>query len=540
MKLSETARADGARELARTPRGERTAAVRRLAGLYGCSPSTVWKAAGAGGPKRRREPLRPEYRQWAETAAVIASRSPDPKRPDGVADRRLPLDLAIDAGIQSGELPPEAASMPLGTAHRIVRELGLDERPGRTTGPMRADWPMQALQVDGSTSHYLVVDEALPDGDFVLKAHHRPYGSGGYKNKPVAADRLRLLSVGVWDMCTGCVRARYVVGRGESAPVVLKALCEVLRPTGDPERPLHGVPTDLWSDQGPLFKSRAGRDLVERLDMTLVTGAPYQKTRMGGIERSWRTLWGRFERSLVLPGFVSILLSELNARYDEHERRENRRAARVRVDGRRVSRAVAFTALARRRPEPIREMPENAFETMAQERDRAWVDASGIVRWDGEFEVKGWHSRHVTARRAMDGSGGLVLTDLATGERRQALPYRPRPYGEVRAAPRTPAERAARRVSATGADPYAARRPAASVPLPARSAPPAELENPLDASPPPLAKGEGIRILQQAYGLPIPEAARVQAERLIEEEGLDREGILRLAQDWLALGAASG
>ena len=64
----------------------------------------------------------------------------------------------------------------------------------------------------------------------------------------------------------------------------------------------HGVPDDLWSDQGPLFKSSAARDLLNRLGIRLVTGEPYAKERMGGVERAHRHRWARFEGALFLHG----------------------------------------------------------------------------------------------------------------------------------------------------------------------------------------------------------------------------------------------
>ena len=52
-----------------------------------------------GGKSRRRAPQRPEYRDWTRTAVAIAHRAP----------KQAPLDLAIEAGLESGELPPENA-----------------------------------------------------------------------------------------------------------------------------------------------------------------------------------------------------------------------------------------------------------------------------------------------------------------------------------------------------------------------------------------------------------------------------------------------
>ena len=536
MKLSAAVRAEIAREMAAAPHGTRTALAKRLASIYGVSPSTIYKAADRRGTKRKRDPIREDYREWTRIAVEIANRPLDPKRPKSGIEDPLTLDLAIEAGVESGELPPEALAMPLGTARRIKNELGLRSRRERTHR-MHADYPMQAVQIDGSSSKYLVVDRVLEDGDVLLKLHTQPYRSG-YKNKPLKKDRLRVLAVGLWDMCTGYSRAMYTVGLGESAPIVCDLMCQMLRPTGDPLRPMHGKPDHLWSDQGPVFKAASSRDLLERADIELVVGEPYKKTRMGGVERGWRTLWSRFERSLFTRGSNGILLSEVNERLQEYERRENKRRSRIAVDGKRVSRAVAWTTLTRRRPadNPLHEFPANAMETMAQEKP-AFIDNNGMVRWGGvEYECQKWNSRWAVARRAMDGSGHLVLEDELTGERAVARIYKPRSYGDVRGTPKTPLARLVEESDAKGADPYANPRRPADVPMPARSEPAAPLENPLDASEPALTVEEGMAVFYEHFPFPLSASNHSLVAQTIRDDGLDRQGAIALAQRLTALG----
>ena len=64
------------------------------------------------------------------------------------------------------------------------------------------------------------------------------------------------------------------------------------------------------------------------------------------------------------------------------------------------------------------------------------------------------------------------------------MPYQPRPYGEIRSAPKSALDKLlAEGLDAPGADIYAPTDAApAVVPMPARSAPPAELENPFAAA----------------------------------------------------------
>lgn len=540
--------------LSQTARGSRTCAVARLASLYGVSPATVWRAAEVGGASRRRAPQQPQYRDWTRTAVAIAHRAPKP----------VPLDLAVQAGLESGELPPEAARMPVATAQRIAREeLGL-QRP-KQRSRMRAEYPMQAVQVDGSSSEHLVPVERIQGDDgeegWLLRLHRRPHDASGYKNKPLGPERNRVLVYALWDMCTGSVASRYTVARGESALDAMEFLCWALVAKGDPRAPLHGVPDDLWTDQGPLFKSRAAADLLSRLGINLVTGTPYAKERMGGVERSHRTRWSRFERSLFLGVRTEFSLSEVNARLAEFEARENeRRPSRTKVAGRTVSRTAAWVALTNGRPadNPLRRLPENPIETLAKEARRR-VDISGIVRWGGrEYEVEAAAAARMAGRRVIARRGVaagvdrdvLLIEDLATGERALAHPYRPRAYGEVRSAPATPLERlteadAVARKAADGrpgADLYlhedAATHPGV-LPIRARTAPATHLEDPLDAeSYRDLA--QAMRALAERYPHPLSQANRDAAAAYLERHGLRRQAVDELSNRLHALSAAAG
>ena len=538
--------------LSQTPRGSRTRAVSRLASLYGVSEATVWRAAAVGGKKRKRSPQRPSYRDWTRSAVAIAHRAPRP----------VPLDLAIRAGLESGELPPEAAAMPVATARRIAREeLGL-RRPKRRSR-MRADYPMQAVQIDGSSYEHLVPLRRLEsaDGDdWLLRLHRRPYAASGYKNKPLGPDRHRVLIYALWDMCTGYIVSRYTVARGEDALGAIDFLCWALEDRDDARAPLCGIPDDLWTDHGPLFKSAAAADLLRRLGIALVNGAPYEKERMGGVERSHRTRWSRFERSLFLRAETELSLGDLNSRLAEFEARENaNRPSRTKVAGRTVSRTAAWVALTNGRPtdNPLRRMPENPMRTLTREARRR-VDIAGIVRWQGrEYEVEAaaaprFVGRGVIARHGLAADAdrdALVIEDLATGERALAHPYRPRAYGDIRSAPATPLERlteadvVARRTArdVAGADlfdPRRAKAPSGLLSIPARTSD----ADPLDD---PLRSGcyehldQAMRALVALYPHRLSPANRAAAAAYLERHRLARSAVVELANRLLGLNRAA-
>ena len=519
------------------PQGQKTATAERLAQLYGVSKSTIYQVAKRGGTPRKRAAGRPEYRQWTRLAVALARRS--------VPGQPVPLDLAIRAAIESSVLPAEAAAMPVGTAYRLARDMGLQDKAPRTHR-LHADYPMQAVLIDWSSSQHLLAEH--PEGDdWVLKLHRRPVPASGYKNRPLKPHRQRLGVYALWDLCTGYVVARYAVERGESALGALEFLCWALGQDKDARLVLHGVPDDLWSDLGPLVRSDAAADLLERLDIALVTGEPYSKARMGGVERSHRTRWSRFERALFLRGTETIRLSELNARLAEYSVEENaRRTSRTPVGDRPASRAAAWAARVNARPKnhPLRKLPDNPMETLAREVRRK-VDVNGIVRWDGlEYEVADWHDCWVIARRAADGSGDLTLEDEGTDERRTARRYVPRPYGVVRSAPASALDRLlADTPPAPGADiwkPAEAERPSNVTPMPARSAPAAPLQNPLAGGDCCRDLDEAMRLFTQHYPWALSPGNRALVVEQIEDSGLSREAVTTLAQELSALAHKEG
>ena len=526
--------------------GATAALVRKLAATFGVSTSTIYRVAQRGGKKRKRAPRRPEYREWARTAALIARASPE---------RPLPLDLALDAAIKSGALPPEAAAMPIGTAYRIVRELGFTPR-ARRARRLFADYPMQAVQVDGSGSECLMVERALPDSDFQLKLNTTPLPSGGYKNKPLGPERLRVWCYGLWDMATGYTLSRYAVASGESSLDAMAFLCWALGAEhGDPRVPFHGVPDNLWTDQGPLFKSAASRELLERLGINLEAGAPYNKNRMGGVERSHRARWSRFESSLFTAGRETWTLAALNARLLEYHIRENDlRFSRARVGGRNASRAAAWVALTNARPADnrLRKLPTDPIATMAREA-RRWADGNGVIRWGGvEYELPGdLCNQWVTARRpavARDseagdsGAGAAVVVETAGEARVLAPPLLARPYGQTPPAATPPLERAlAESPPAAAADCYgpgAARPDAGATPLPPRSGPAAPLVNPLDASRH-ASPEEAMQAFLSLYGRPLSAARVAQARAILARHDFSKQAVRDLALDMSHLVAAA-
>ena len=539
-RLSDGDREAIAQAMAEVSRGERTEIRDQLARLYEVHPSTISRAAKLDGTPRKRQPTHPEYREWVPILVAIQYRPWRQKGRIQSLKRPLPLRQAVRIAVASGELPPEAADMPMSTAYRLIDEMELKPATDPTQR-IEADYPMEALLIDYSTSEHLVVDRRDGD-DWILTLHDKPWGPDGYKNKPVKAHRKRLGVYALWDACTGYVIARYTVAKGENALDAMAFLSWALGTEKDSRLVLHGVPDDLWSDQGPLAKSRIAANWFDRLGIALITGEPYKKTRMGGVEQSHRRRWD-FEQTLFYRDRETIRLSELNAHLIEFTVEENDRGrSRTEVGGFNPSRAEAWVALTNGRPadNPLRRLPDNAIATLAREGIRR-VDGSGIISWDGvKYECTGWHGRRVIVRQAVDGSGDLTVEDPRSKERRTVHPYERRPYGSVRQHPKSEFQQlmdqhADRKITADIYGPKEGTTDTNVTPIRARSAPAADLENPLAGGDHCKDLDEAMRLFTETYQRPLRPDHRQMVIELIEESGLSRQAVAELAQEMKAL-----
>ncbi len=508
------------------PWGAKTAVVERAAKAYGCSSSALYRKlnkAGHNGPKRNRRPVRPELRVWTQTLIELAHKSPK---------GTIPMDLCLRAAVAEGMLPPEAKDVSLSTYNRIAREEGYRQTKRRTRR-LHADYPMQAVQFDASTSEHITVVKALGDSDYLLRLWRNPFPASGYKNKPLGPDRLRLVTYGLWDMHSGFRHARYTAALGENGLDAMEYLTAAFLGDDDPRQPFHGLPEDLWSDQGPLVKHAATRDLLGRLGVNPVVGKPYNKERMGGIEGNWGHMWRRFEASLFLlqrgRERVEFSLTRLNAMLCEYLIEMNGKTSR---NGSGLSRKDAWVQGVNRMG-GVRECPPDPLETLATEVRRT-LDQSGIFSWNTvEYIVSKLHSCRIIARRALDGSGRVIVEHPGTHERYEAKPWgRPR-YGEHKGSPKLPAERAKEQ----GADrainealyaPQPQTNGSNVTAFPPRTKEAADLPDPLDASKY-HSLTEAWAKFREIYPWPIDEGNRALIEGQLTAAGLRKDAVRDLA-----------
>lgn len=511
------------------PRKGKTDAINRVSALLGVHPATLRRALRSHGvvqgPSRKRQG-NPLYREWTRVVVGIASKTPPGAPP-------VPLWMALKQAVASGLVPPEAADVPLGTYYRISDELGYGEI--RRTTRIGVDYPNQAWQFDASTSEHFVVLKELDDGDYLIKLSQKPYSE--YKNKPLAAHRLRLCVYSATDMRTGCTVSRYVAAKGENAVDAMDFLLWGMG-RGHGMDVMWGLPDDLWADQGPVVKHASTRNLLEGLGVNVVLGTPGNKERMGQVERSHRTRWG-FERSFYMfvkdKASLELKLSEMNAYLQEFIQEMNQRPARFDVS---LSKSAAWVrGMAGRGG--VKPLPEGAMQALCFDF-RRFVGRDGVFRLENElYEVRESRllGRHVYVHRGLD---GLITVEDMTGEIYEVKKFEPKGYGEFTGVKKAAGERLkeeAQAVSAGSAGglnahifaPKPKSEPSKIRAFQPKTLEPAELDNPLDASCYRTIEA-AMRDFMELSGLyAMGMEQRAQIEAIIKASGMSREKVQELA-----------
>lgn len=403
------------------PHGSKTEILRRWSRVIGLSVQQLHRVLPKSEKRKRKaEPIRKEYWQWAEVVFAIKKRPPE-----GAGE--IITEQAVRIAVQEGKIPEEALQVPVGTFDRIGRQLMMHRRRKRANR-IQAERPNQVHHFDASTSKFFYVAREVGN-DYVLKLH-RP-GQMGYKNKPIPVDRKRPWVYGVTDDHSGYHLALYTVAVGETAADSLLALSMFWEEMGLPE--------ELMADQGMLKKCLASAEFIERLGIRLPQAMPYEKQAHGKIERPWRTHWHRFERQFfALSDWerFEITLEELNRQFRNYLEEYNSMPHRFEKD---ISRRDAWRRV--NLYGGIVKIPRDALQTVARRAKRK-VDAAGILHYEGhDYEVKGLHDAWVYVYEGVF-EDRLVVQDVETGQRYEVQKFRPLAWGEFRAHKKTPHERA--------------------------------------------------------------------------------------------------
>jgi transposase InsO family protein len=405
-------------EIQTAPHGHKTALIKRRAEMYGVSEATIWRGLELKARTRKGVAKRPELRIWAMVVAMIK------KRPPSEAGE-ISTDQAMKIAVRSANAPSELLAVHPATIDRVMRQLGTNKKSIRAVR-FQAKEPNQAHQFDASTSAFLHIARTMPDGNHVLKVH-RP-AAGGYKNKPIPADRLRPIYYAVCDDHSGVRLARLIPGMGENARDSTLALDGFWR--------VLGMPKKILADGGALKKCLGTNEYVHACGIELPPSTPYHSRTRGKIERTFRTMWQRFEKQVYAPDDwekLEFSLSEANAMLDKFLAEENQRRHRFE---RKITRMDAWRRVMLKGG--ITVPPEDAI-LRAHELVKRKVGIDGLVWIENiPYEVAGnLCNAWVYVYRAMF-HDRMVVEDISTGERYEVKNFKPLDENEFKAFKDTP------------------------------------------------------------------------------------------------------
>jgi len=496
--------------------GEKSGLITIWADNLECSVQTLYRHLGI---KRERKG-KPKIDNIIKYARIVAEIK---KKPPGDAGE-LTTDQAVQIALDCKVIPEDMRSVSISTFDRVARDMDLNKRVRRISR-FQAERPNQLHHVDASTSRFFHVARKLPDGDYVLKLNKRI--SRQYKNKPTPIG-LRPWIYGVTDDHSGLHLARYVAAYGESLVDNLDFLGWAYSKNDD--KPFFGIPEHIKGDCGPMMKGDAAKKWLKRLGIANDPSPPYAKGGHGKIERPWRTMWQRFEKpfSVDNPKTYEIALSELNRRFliyinDEYNRRPHRYESDItRLEAwQRINHYGGAVA-----------MPENAIKTAARRYDRT-VGPDGCFSIDNIiYEVDGLHSAKVFVHEGIF-DDKLVVTDQITGQKYEARPFVPLPYGEYRAYKETPhqvAVKAAQDLTLTNTLYQTPKNQGNIAPFPTRIKETRIIKNPLDIDTYPSMAAAMSDFIGISGMVPDPDD-RESLKLLITEHELSRRFVRGLAME---------
>lgn len=225
-------------------------------------------------------------------AAIIHTTGRENKGPIMPVERAL--QIAIDNGvIEEGQITPVRLTA-------ILKERQLSKTHMKAPAPhteMRSLHPNHVHVFDVS----VCIQYYLKDGKMAIM-DERDF----YKNKLEKFTKIkaRLMRYVIADHFSGAFHLKYYNAAGESADNLFDFLKEAWAKKQDEKLPFHGVPFNLLMDSGAANTARATVALLERMDVNVPKGRPYNPRRQGALETMHSVLEEWFESGLrIQPAF---------------------------------------------------------------------------------------------------------------------------------------------------------------------------------------------------------------------------------------------
>jgi hypothetical protein len=301
-----------AQPLRELPAREASALRRELCGAFAISPATLSRwLRQIGIRERTRGEVRHGYATHEEMLAVLAIQWSSYSQDRGLL---MGDEAAMEIAVENGKLRPDVLS--LASYRSWKRARGVNQSAGLDYdgfGQVANDACVELRSL--GPNHVWQADFSLARNWLVSNNKQLVFDETAYKGKDLAIDSLRVIRFGIVDHTSGSMFFRYFLGRGESTPIFLEGLYEAMAEKrlssgeliGD-KMPFGGVPEILQIDRGSFGKTKATKEVVERLGVTLIIS---QSARAKGAIETAMNFWERqFECSFRLQPFNSV--EELN------------------------------------------------------------------------------------------------------------------------------------------------------------------------------------------------------------------------------------
>lgn len=487
--------------------------------------ATIYRSLGIGRKRKKGERKIDGIEKAAKVVAMLKYAAPEHRGNISTRD-------AKENAILNNLIDPSFADTPVATFDRVIRDLGINPQR-RRINRFQAERANEMHHVDASSSDCFYVAAALPDGDYLLRLHK---GHRDYKNKPIPVDGLRPWYYGAVDDNSGVMAARMIAAHGESAGDNIDFLGWAW---GKAEgKDLYGLPDKLKGDLGPMMRSPAFKDFLDRLSVDIDPSGQGNKEAHGKIEVIWSKIWQSFEKPYFMISDwknYTITMSALmkcfyrwTERYNSNRHRFERKVSKKQV-WERISRQGGVVIL-----------PENALKTIVRRWQRT-VDQAGVFSIDGDlYEVKGLHDAKVWVLKGVF-DAKMVVVDKATNKTYEVDDFRPNRLGEFTANAENGYQQTRKEAATLSGvqnllysdqhvEMISQPTPKNVVKMPTRQAAPRVLVNPLNTDTYHTI-AEALADFQGQAGLFLSKENREAVSTLIVENGLSRQFVRDLASE---------
>ena len=289
----------------------------------------------------------------------------------------MPVERALEIAVDNGVI--EAEQISVGGMQRILRERQLSARHLDAPEPhteMSSPHPNHTHVLDAS---YCIL-YYFKNGTLGIERDRDLY-----KNKPhnLAKRKKKIIRYLLVDHCTGAFHLHYCEAEGEDQMGVSELLRHAWGKNENPKLPFRGVPKYLLMDRGAANTSKAIIAMLERLDVEVPEGMPYNKKRQGAVESMHDKIERHFESGLRIQPAQDIDTLNEWARDWMVRFQANRNHTRHKM-----SRTQAWLKITR---EQLRELPDERIlqDLFANPEEDRTVDGRYRISYRGkEYDLR--------------------------------------------------------------------------------------------------------------------------------------------------------